>query len=97
MLEHHRRDPGGEAVEAVEVHAVGRAGDHEVGIDDEEDHPDQRAREGEIDVAKSRTKEMNGEAGVRYWSLGNCSARTAKMTPTMAWPSSATAAQGCAA
>ena len=36
----------------------------------------------------SRTNEMNGEAGVRYWSLGNCSARTAKMTPTSVWPRS---------
>ena len=36
----------------------------------------------------SRTKEMSGEAGVRYCSLGNCSASTAKMTPTSVCPMS---------
>ena len=33
-------------------------------------------------MSVSRTNEMSGEAGVRHGSLGNCSASTAKMTPT---------------
>jgi hypothetical protein len=36
----------------------------------------------------SRTKEIDVEAGVRNASLGNCSARMAKMTATRVWPAS---------
>ena len=63
--EDHRRDPGGEAVEAVgEVHPVGRAGDHEVGPDDEQEHPADGAREGEVDVgvADERDERRGGSA-----------------------------------
>ena len=36
----------------------------------------------------SRTNEMNGEAGVRNWSLRKFRASTAKTTPTAIWPAS---------
>ena len=36
----------------------------------------------------SRTNETSSEAGVRYCSLGNCSASPAKMMPTRACPMS---------
>ena len=64
--EDHRRDAGREPVETVgEVHAVGRAGDHDVGEDDEEDDADDGAApEGEADVrvAHERDEQRGGRA-----------------------------------
>ena len=81
--EDHRRGAGGQAVEAVgEVHAVGRAGDHDVGPDDEQEQSDDRAGEGQVDVGVPDERDVRSRRGCGTCRWGTAAPAPRRRSPT---------------